>query len=58
MWDVKFYFFLKNPDPFGIRKLEACRLLLDAWCLSFNSLKNFSQLARYDAGSNSCGAMK
>jgi hypothetical protein len=50
--------------------LEAWRLVLAAlasWTFAavnlasfkfFNSLKNFSQLARYDAGSCSCGVMK
>jgi RsiW-degrading membrane proteinase PrsW (M82 family) len=31
MWDVKFYFFLKNPGPFGPRLLVAWSLLLGAY---------------------------
>jgi len=36
-------------------KLVAWCLLLEAWRLML--LKNFSQLATYDAGSCSCGVM-
>jgi len=38
------------------KALEAWRLVLAAWRLKL--LKNFSQLAKYDAGSCSCGVMK
>jgi len=40
------------------KALEAWRLVLEACRLRLISLKNFSQLARYDAGSCSCGVMK
>ena len=36
MWDVKFYFVLKNPDPFGIRSS-----VLVAWSLYLRIILNW-----------------